>query len=310
MLVALAVAMLGFTSCRSDLADGFSFETQLLKVELESAIELANYRYERTGGDANSDRLGEIKRMADQTADRLLLARAAHAELLMEVDALDKDLAVFRRKAINDQRMRALRHKFPELVTGTGRSYLDASIASVTDAGVVVRHRNGSARLLYADLTPEQRVLFALEADSSLAAEQLERKVAAENELALDRRIAAAAEARQAAETLTAARRPTQISSAAAIDAFPSQVRPVSLLSMPPRSFGRSSRSDRFRDTYYDERGYFSRRPTIFYPAPNAAACPVRPSGSLNSPAPNPAQRPPVPRIQGPGNPTVPVPCP
>lgn len=248
--------------------------------------------------------------MADQTAERLRLARAAHAELLIEVDSRDKDLAVFRRKAINDQRIRALRHKFPELVTGSGRSYLDASIASVTDAGVVVRHRDGSARLLFADLTPEQRVLFALEADSSLAAEQLERQGAAENELALDRQIAAAAEARQAAETMAAARRPKQILSAAVIDASSSQVRPVSLLSMPPRTFGRSSRIDRFRDTYYDGRGYFSRRPTIFYPAPNAAACPVRPSSSLNSLAPNPAQRPPVPRIQGPGSPSVPAPCP
>jgi hypothetical protein len=281
-LAALAASLLGLASCQSHRSDVTTLENERVLVELKAAIELANYRFGSAGGDGRHGQTAQLTKLADQAAERLQLARTAHAELLQEIDAMESHLASVRTEAIAQQRSRATGQRFPEFVSASGKKYLDASIASVSDAGVVVRHRNGAARLLYADLTPDQREMFALDASCSHAAERLERQRAAALEAELDRQLLAAEEKRRAAEVLAVARQPQSTHTLATVAIFAQPARPQSLLSMPPRAVGRSSNSYRYRSSFQDRHLHRHSRPSFYY-SPSLNACAIRPYSGVHS---------------------------
>jgi hypothetical protein len=60
------------------------------------------------------------------------------------------------------------------------------SVAAIDDAGVTIRHADGSARLRFADLSPDQQVLFGLDAELASAAEESESMAAIAYEREID----------------------------------------------------------------------------------------------------------------------------
>ncbi len=63
-------------------------------------------------------------------------------------------------------------------------------MASIDDAGVTIRHSEGSARLRFDDLDAGQRSMFGLEGDLAAAAEAVESSDSAEYERWVDTRMA------------------------------------------------------------------------------------------------------------------------
>lgn len=259
----MALPVLLGVGCENDSADLGALQNEREIVELQAALSLAQYRYEQAGGDARFEAgSGAVDGAA--AGVRLSAVQAERDLLAAELEGLESELAVFRKETVQRYRQSVIGKSFAELEAGGGRVYTDASVASISDSGVVIRHRDGSARLAYNDLTPEQRELFALDATDAKLAEERELQALAQYERALDRQMAVVEREQRIAAAASAAEAKASAASRALMLASVRNERRerASLLSEPARSIGRSSRS---HYTYFDGYTYYSSRPTIFY---------------------------------------------
>ena len=176
---AIIAATLMAAGCgkRQDTADWWQGEQQ--RIELSHQLELKKYRFEQAYSH-DFEQLESFRRSIKVAAPQLISLRQQRLTLGDQIGSLEGQWGHFRESAIRDQRQQAMRNSFEKLTLVSGRTFVNASVASIDDAGVTIRHSDGSARLRYADLDAKQRILFGLEADLAQAADEKEaRDVAA-----------------------------------------------------------------------------------------------------------------------------------
>ncbi len=264
--------LLVLSSCGED--GSAALERERERVELNHRLELAAYRLEQSRGVEEADReFRHLRTALAGTATKLDESRRLRARLEAEVAALDKDLDEYRTRVVGDFRRQWIGRTLDEIDTASGRTFKDVTIVSISDIGLTIRHRDGSARLGYADLTEEQRKNFALEPDAARLAEAREQEGLLAYERELDRQIAAQREIERRREAASpppaVASNPRRTSSASAGDIalFAS----ASPLSQPARPLGDGRRSYRVRN----------RSSSFYYFAPS---CRTYSSGNVLNP--------------------------
>ena len=125
--------------------------------------------------------------------------RQRQTDLAGDVQAMRENWEDFRAQTIRDRRQVALGQTFEHFELPSGRSFKDASVADINDAGVTIRHANGSARLGYYDLDASQRLFFGLEVDLAIAAKEKEAREAAAYEQWIAERMVAVQEKQELA---------------------------------------------------------------------------------------------------------------
>ena len=233
------------------------------RIELTHQLALKEFRLERLG--ANDLPELEKLRMANQVMTASLKSlKQRHSALGEEIESLQGSFAGFRETVIQNQRSRVIGRSFSQLTSISGRVYHEVTVASIDDAGVAIRHVDGTARLKYQELDSAQRLMFALEPDLALAAAEKESQNLAiyeqwiDGQLDLQRdKIAVAARMEDYQEQISKANR------AAAI-ARQSLAAKSSPLAKPATSFG-AVRS-RYSSSYRSERPTYYR---YVYYAPN-----------------------------------------
>ena len=291
---------MGVVGCERAKDDAAWWERECERIRLAGQLELAEFRQVRAAGAAASS--AELAREREARAERaaaLEAALALRADLATRVAALEAELANYQAASVEQRRQRMVGMSYPELVVATGRVYQDVSVAAVSDAGVVIRHRDGSARLGYTALTEEQREWFAISHEAARAAEKRERETALAYESALDRQLASIErEQRQRAVELSDRERRESDArrASAAMSASATTARAGSALSQPARAFGSGtpSRYRLYRDSIYRDRARYG---TYYYvypcrqvsPAANVSRLNDLPNSFPNPPATRPA---------------------
>ncbi len=233
------------------------------RIELSQQLALKQFRFEQLGSNdlPELERLRRTNQTLDQTLKSLKLRHLASKE---EYESWQGQLAGFREATLRDQRNRAIGQKFAELFTLSGRTYREVTIASIDDAGVGIRHADGSARLRYQDLDSGQQLFFGLEADLAIAAAERESQAAADYERWIDEQMLVRREQEENAMEL--ARQHDQIAKTnrSMIAARQTVAANVSPLARPAASVGSDysyTRYRRYRPTY---RYYYT--PTYYTP--------------------------------------------
>ena len=271
-IVALAVAVFFSVSCQRNENQAEWWQGEQERIALSHQVELKEYRFSKSQVSGHEEMVKMrllIKTNMDLSQRRITLED--------EVGLLEDELASFKQSAIPRQRDRALGRTFETMVLPSGRTFMQVKVAAINDAGVTIRHAEGSARIKFSDLNSEQQVLFGLEMDLAVAAEKKELESAVDYERAIDSQLAAMKT--QDKLTAEAARREEQyLQSNRARVASPqiasSSVRP---LAQPATSFGNRSWSS---SGYYST--YRSYRPAYRYVYCNSPSY-TRPCPSISS---------------------------
>lgn len=171
--------------CKKDQSQAEWWQGEQERIALLHQVELKQYRVTQS----NFNGFEELKRLAGLAQDRTgylaSLGRQRQA-LTDELALLERNWIDLQETTIRNQRNRSIGRTFKSFESASGRKFQEVSVAAIDDAGVTIRHRDGSARLRYADLNPEQQVLFGLDADLASAAEQKESMAAIAYEREID----------------------------------------------------------------------------------------------------------------------------
>lgn len=167
---------------RTQPADEVWWESERYRTDLKNQIEINAMRLDRRENGA------EAKRFQAATA-RLEALVAVFDKRMVEFEALTQEnnqiesqFLEFREKTLGELRIRAQGREWKEFIPASGRVFHDVTVLSVDDSGVLLRHRDGSARFGYEDLTEEQRWHFGLDEESAIAAMKEEQQAAREYE--------------------------------------------------------------------------------------------------------------------------------
>lgn len=183
------VAALLASGCRKGGDETAWWQGEQQRLELAHDLDLKDYRYEKA--DLRSfEELEKLRASNESDRKRLLDLSREQTALISEVDSIERQLLAVGGERIVKQRQMALGKKFKEFPVADGRTLKNATVAAVDDAGVTIRHEDGSARLVYADLDDRQRQFFALDEHASLAAQEVERRQAIAYELWIDNTVA------------------------------------------------------------------------------------------------------------------------
>ena len=216
---------------------------------------MKEYRFEQSGiGDmAELEVLQASLKAGKQRLGNLLQQRSS---LSVAVESMEQRFAGHRDEFIRNQRRNATGQKFKSYGLADGRKLQDAVIMSIDDAGVTIRHSDGSARLRYADLDEAQRQFFGLEETSSLAAQEQESREALAYERWIDSGVAAVREKEEQASAAARSREQRAERTRNLLASNQISSANVSPLSQPAKSFGGYS-------GYYSSYRY--NRPTYRY---------------------------------------------
>jgi hypothetical protein len=232
------------------------------RIELRHKLELLEFRHSSKD---QSDKLAELRQLgarADEHRKTISALRSERDELLAELKDSDQRIKEEVAMLRNQAQKRALNQSFAAIETRQGRIFNDVKVINVSDLGVQIHHRDGTARLGYDDLTDAQRSIFAIEADASLAARETERQhlqaSAAIMAKAEKRQAMHASRPRETQERVTSTVRTEFPRSSAATNLAPTAAS-TGTLSKPPTTFGSGSI---YR--YHPSRYTYSDRPTAY----------------------------------------------
>ena len=189
MSIASAMLALLLSGCEKSDNQSRWWQGEQERVELGHDLALKEYRLQQSGYE-NMAELEKLRISNDGAKGELRDLRQVQAGLILEVELTLRKLEAFRGEVIGNQRKTAMGKKFNRLDVADGRNFRDVTVASIDDAGVTIRHADGSARLRYAGLDDGQRVIFGLEESSSLAARQVEARESLAYERLIDSRMA------------------------------------------------------------------------------------------------------------------------
>jgi len=241
------------------------------RLELGQRLKLQQFRCDQANF-REFEEFQKLRQSTGQTATLLNSLRHQQLALAGEVESLQGQWAEFRESTLRHQRQRAIGWTFETFTMVSGRTYEKVSVASIDDAGVTIRHTDGSARLRFADLNADQRLFFGLEEDLMLAAADRETENAAAYEHWIDERMASLE--RDKAEASEISRR-DELAAARLRESRANQLLAAAnarALAQPAKTVTSRSWSD------YDRySGYGAYRPTfyryVYYPQSNYGSC-------------------------------------
>lgn len=220
------------------------------RIELNHLLALKKYRHEQADS-RDFEQLAGLRRSMDALAPKLVSLTEQRSALANQIDSLQRQWVEFREARIRDQRQKALGTSFAEFGLVSGRKFVEVTVASIDDAGVMIRHADGSARLRYANLDSSQREFFGLDPELALAAEEKESQNSAEYEQWIERQVLAVHEKKRK-DLEVASRRESAIrknkSEFAARQVIAANAKP---LSKPASNVGRRSYSRSSSYWYY-----------------------------------------------------------
>jgi hypothetical protein len=260
----LLVAVLGLSAwhlrpAKDEMAGWW--ENEALRTELSGRLSVAKFKLEAAGNVRTPEELDAIVSANAEREARIATLKAKRLDLGAALVRGEAALVKLGEDHLRQLKERAIGKQWAELVTAD-RTYLDAKVVSVTDAGVTIRHRDGSARLRYKDLTPSQRHEFGLDEASGIAATAEERKQAQAYEQWVEDQVAASEREKASASRLLAPAPRAAAPRPVSAPIVSANVAPVkNPLKEPARQFGNGSRY------YYGDYGsyYRPRRTTIYY---------------------------------------------
>jgi hypothetical protein len=274
-IAALGLGLVLSVSCHTDEDRVEWWQAEQERIALSHLLELKEFQHSQIFGSSYQE-FQKIREFAESDTNSIRVLSERRATLQNEVQFLAAELVDFKQFAIQGQRDQAMGRTFGELVLPSGRTFSNARVAAINDAGVTIRHAEGSARMGVDDLSPEQQVFFGLEADLAIAAERREFESAVSYERAVDVQLAAMkvqeklnAESAMREEAAHRAKR-TQI---AAQQTIASSIRPLSQpatrlgsRSWDPYSYRVQYPSDRFYYgyTYYSSPVYSRWCPSVY----------------------------------------------
>lgn len=266
-----AVIGLFSVGCDGSRGEAAWWQGEQEKIELEHQLELKSYRFEQRYS-RDFEELGKF-RIAIETSHSLIVPlRQQRLDLTENISLLEGQWSAFRESTIREKRQRAIGQTFQELGLISGRKFQNVSVAAIDDAGVTIRHADGSARLRFADLSSSQRVLFGLEGDLAVAAEEKEAKNALNYERWIDLRMSTIQEkeskAAESARRVDLAAREKR-SMLAARELAVAENRP---LAQAATTVG--TRSSSYYGYYSNYRYYSPYYRTVYYQTPNSYTIP------------------------------------
>ena len=226
------------------------------------------------------------------------------SQLKYDVIVLSEQIATLQLEAQAERREASIGTRIDSLVAMNGRNYKDVEITSVTQAGLIINHSSGIARLVAADLSKEQQFEFGIDSEMSRNAIARESEKAVAYHRLIDqhaeRTLAKKQKLDQQEQVANRSPSPSRVIAAAApksSNPLHQPARPVGLSSSSYRNWG-SSRSYRYGSYYQPQR-----RTTYSYPGPTARfGIPGAGRRVNGTPAPT--------RPSPPSRPTPPRPCP
>ncbi|WAC18460.1 hypothetical protein OVA24_14590 [Luteolibacter sp. SL250] len=117
---------------------------------------------------------------AAATKEKIGVLEAQMSKIIADTVTLEKEFLDYRTGFRTQVREDAVGEKFPTLKTVSGSEYVDVEIREVTEVGISIRHRDGSKRITYEELTEEWQQRFQFdpkEKAEALAREQAEREM-------------------------------------------------------------------------------------------------------------------------------------
>lgn len=167
VLLGLAVGI-SLTSCRrgtSARTDSEWWQLEGDRVALVAKVKLHQIRLEKhlTKSSKSEDLISAYE--ADQAKTKQLSKLAD--QLASEISDLSNQITVFHIESRQNRRAASVGLKMDNLAGMNGREYLDIEITSVSDAGLVISHSSGIARLVAADLSKEQQFEFGIDSELS-----------------------------------------------------------------------------------------------------------------------------------------------
>ena len=173
------------------------------RIGLAHQVQLADYRAGRlaSGGPAQ---LSQLQGSLRELGVRQQLLRQRRVALTTEIAALARQSDEFSRVTTQNLRFKLVGRQYNQFQVADGRTFHQVTITKVDDGGVEIRHDSGAARLRYAALSPDQRDMFGLAANSARDAEQQELLADSAYEHALQQELQTANANLQAAADVTA----------------------------------------------------------------------------------------------------------
>lgn len=219
-------------------------------MDLVQQLALKEFRLSQRGGGSmgNLDGLQREFLELQSSMDSLV----AKSDLLKdEIVSLETGMQTMREDFLKNRRSAIAGKTFAEFTTWKGRTYREVSISSVDDGGVTIRHADGSARVTFADLNEDQRMMFGLDAQLAMAAIEKEKADAIEYDQWIGSKLAANRAAKEKLAKLSAASVPkVRPRSRASDTTIAANVNPLTKPSSEVSS-RYSSRYTRSRPTYY-----------------------------------------------------------
>lgn len=192
------------------------WEAELTQLELQQKLELARYRLELAKPIQQVfDECKEWEARLDSGAAQLAKLRLQRQTLQHQVAEGNERLTNLQRDAIQARRALMAGRNQEFLALDDGRTFEQASVVSIDDAGVSIRHRHGSIRLGIDSLSEREREVYGIERGSAIAAVERERQQAAAYGKWIDLELARLAELDRASKAALASHANTAIRSAA-----------------------------------------------------------------------------------------------
>ena len=247
------------------------WEAEQERIGLDQQISLAKYRLDQGPEDlaaplkAAQNRLAAAKEHLESLKRRLPSLRTEIADL----EAQGAQCVIESRLAA---RAHAIGTRHNTFTDATTRTYRDAVVTAIDDAGVTLRHADGIARLDFFRLTTDQREWLGLDQAAASAALEREQAAALAYEQWIDQGMTAI-RAKQDEERAAAARR-EQLDLTRQLMAMVEKARALPAATPAPVS-RRSSWNDRWeRTSYYRPRRTVYYYP-VYYPSANTRPCTV-----------------------------------
>ncbi len=272
MVLLLAVAL---PACGSGDDGAEYWENEREIIALTQRLKLGEYRLGRFGPEGGK-KLDDLKTRLSENETGLCRLQKEKATLAAEIACLKTRNQELGRMVLEQKRSKTRGMKFETFPARDGRIFENATVIMVEDSGVEFRHDHGAVRLLYGELSDQQRLFFGLEESAALAAEDRERREALAYERDIDLELEAIRKRETHATNLDGMNLASRFSRSLSPVSFRKPV--ISELSKPAKPVGSASFYLKYRRYY----GYHSHRPVYRYVSRHVPAC-VRTSSSKSS---------------------------
>ncbi|MDB4354110.1 hypothetical protein N9Z02_02285 [Akkermansiaceae bacterium] len=180
--LALPLAALFLLSCKSQKVTQASPENEAVR-ELEARLGSMEDTLSKLNDALDESRIqrNELEELRAEMARMEKSSKKEAVEISKPVTVVPEPLE----EDPQDVRLAAIGESLGTVYTLDGRTFYDARITRVTDVGIEVQHRDGSARLHFSGLAPEIRERFSYVPELARKTLQLERLVQHQRESAI-----------------------------------------------------------------------------------------------------------------------------